>query len=131
MKGNKKRFSPVAHPGFGKEGGHNRACGGETPAAGHNQACGGETPAATGRVGVKPQPQTPEAKGVWGRSFQPPINFYTFDIKKMVILTHSFSETGHAVSAVTMDRAKMFSQFMSKSRSLAKISERRLQPLLI
>ena len=27
----KKRFSPVAHPGFGKEGGHNRACGGETP----------------------------------------------------------------------------------------------------
>ena len=30
-----------------------------------------------------------------------------------------------------MDNAKIFSQLMSKSRSLAKISDRRLQPLLV
>ena len=35
------------------------------------------------------------------------------------------------MGAVTMDNAKIFSQLMSKSRSLAKISERRLQPLLV
>ena len=33
-----------------------------------------------------------------------------------------------AVSAVTMDNAKIFLHFKSKSRTLAKISERRLQP---
>ena len=38
----------------------------------------------------------------------------------------------YAVSAVsTMDNAKIFSQLISKSRSLAKISERKLQPLLV
>ena len=37
----------------------------------------------------------------------------------------------NAVRAVTMDNAKMFSQLMSKSRSLAKINEKRLQPLLV
>ena len=40
-------------------------------------------------------------------------------------------EKGHAVSAVTINNAKIFSQLMSKTRSLAKISERRLQPLLV
>ena len=33
--------------------------------------------------------------------------------------------------AVTIDNAKTFSEVMSKSRSLAKISERRLQPLSV
>ena len=33
--------------------------------------------------------------------------------------------------AVTIDNAKAFLEFMSKSRSLAKISKRRLQPLLV
>ena len=35
------------------------------------------------------------------------------------------------MSAVTTDNAKIFSQLMSKIRSLAKISKRRLQPLLV
>ena len=35
------------------------------------------------------------------------------------------------MSAVTTDNSKVFSQLMSKSRNLAKISERRLQPLLV
>ena len=35
------------------------------------------------------------------------------------------------MSAVTIDNAKIFSQLMSKSRSLAKISDRRLQSLLV
>ena len=35
------------------------------------------------------------------------------------------------MSAVTIDNAKIFSQLMSKSRSLAKISERRLQSLVV
>ena len=42
-----------------------------------------------------------------------------------------FSEKRLAVSAVTMDDAKIFSLLVSKSRSLAKISERKLQPLLV
>ena len=45
--------------------------------------------------------------------------------------TFFFIEKGRAVSAVTMDNVKVFSQLVSKSRSLAKISERRLQPLLV
>ena len=44
---------------------------------------------------------------------------------------HFFIEKGHAVSAVTIDNAKIFSQLMSKSRSLAKGDERRLQSLLV
>ena len=51
--------------------------------------------------------------------------------KKTLILANLFIEKGHAVSAVTMDNAKMFSQLMSSSRSLAKINERRLQPLIV
>ena len=35
------------------------------------------------------------------------------------------------MSAITRDKAKIFSQFMFKSRSLAKIGERRLYPLLV
>ena len=42
-----------------------------------------------------------------------------------------FIEKGRVVSAVTTDNAKVFSQLMSKSRSLAEISEKRLQPLLV
>ena len=78
-------------------------------------------------------PQPPEAKGVWGRSpqSQPQTNFCSFYIKKTLILAPFFIVKGHAVSAVTIDNAKMFSQLMSKSRSLAKISERRLRPLLV
>ena len=39
-----------------------------------------------------------------------------------------FIEKGHAVSAIFIDYAKLFLQLMSKSRSLAEICERRLQP---
>ena len=73
---------------------------------GHNRGSGGETPAPNG--------------------------FLRFSYKK-----HSFWHTffiekaGRAVSAVTTDNAKIFLQLMSKSRSLAKISERRLQSLLV
>ena len=35
------------------------------------------------------------------------------------------------MSAVTIKNAKIFLQLKSKSRSLAKINERRLQPLLV
>ena len=52
---------------------------------------------------------------------------------KTLILAHFFIEKGmqcvHCV--VTTDNTKIFSQLMSKSRSLAKINERRLQPLLV
>ena len=72
--------------------------------------------ATTGNLGVKP----------------PAVNeFLQFSCKKTLILAHFFIEKGHAVSAVTTDNAKTFSHLMSKSRSLAKISERRLQPSLV
>ena len=59
-------------------------------------------------------------------------DFLRFLLKKTFILEHFFIKEGHAVSAVTMDNAKIFSQILSKSRrSSAKISERRLQPLSI
>ena len=48
--------------------------------------------------------------GSWG----PPTNFYGFHIKNTHFNT-LFTEKGHAVSAVTMDNAKIFSQLMSKS----------------
>ena len=48
-----------------------------------------------------------------------------------LISAHLIIEKVHAVSTVTMDNAKIFSQLMSTSRSFAKISERRLQPLLV
>ena len=67
--------------------------------------------------------------GVWGRSPQTPMNFYGFHIKN-THLGKLFIEKEHAMTAVTMDNAKIFSQLMSKSRNLAKISER-LQPLLV
>ena len=75
--------------------------------------------------------QQPGTKGVWGRSPQPPPNFYRFYIKNTLIFTHFFTEKGLAVSAVTMDDAKIFSQLMSTSRNLAKVSENRLQPSLV
>ena len=58
------------------------------------------------------------------------IEFLRFSLKKL-ILAQFFIKKVHAVSAVSMDDAKIFSHFMSKSRSLAKISEKRLQPLLV
>ena len=73
----------------------------------------------------------PGDKGVWGRSPKPPINFLRFSHKKTLILAHFFIEKEHAVSAATIDYAKIYSQLMPKSRYLAKISERRLQPLLV
>ena len=80
-----------------------------------------------------------EQPGVWGRKPQPPeatppeppANFCDFHVKKKLILAHLYTEKGHAVSAVTIDNAKIFSQLMSKIRSLAKICERRLQPILV
>ena len=84
--------------------------------------------AATGSLGVKPKP--PQTKGVWGRSPQRPTNFYGFHTNTL-ILAHFFIEKGHAVSTVTWDNAKIFSPFLSKSRSLAKMCQRRLQPLLV
>ena len=55
--------------------------------------------------------------------------FLWFSHKKTLILAHFFIEKGCAVSAVTMDNTKIFSQLMSKSRSLAQVSKRRLQPV--
>ena len=58
------------------------------------------------------------------------IRFLLFSHKNTRFSTF-FIEKGHAMSAVTMDNAKIFLQRKSKSRSLAKISERRLQPLVV
>ena len=69
--------------------------------------------------------------GVWGCSPQPLTNFYGFHIKNTHFSKLFYQKKGHAVSAVAMDNAKIFSQIMSKSRSLAKISEKRLQSLLV
>ena len=76
----------------------------------------GKRGATTGRQGAKPSAAN---------------EFLQFSHKKTLILAHFFIEKVHAVSAVTMDNAKTFSQLMSESRSLAKISEMRLQPLLV
>ena len=64
---------------------------------------------------------------------QPPTNFYGFHIKKKLILAHFFIENEYALSAVTMDNEKIFSQLtgMSKNRSLAKVSKKKLQSLLV
>ena len=61
---------------------------------------------------------------------KPPVcnEFLRFSHKKTLILAHLFVEKGHAV---TIDNAKIFSQLISKSRILAKISERRLQSSLV
>ena len=53
-----------------------------------------------------------------------------FHVKNTHLCTY-FMEKKHAVSAVFIDNAKLFSQLMSKSRNLAEISEKRLQPLLV
>ena len=61
----------------------------------------------------------------FGKGAPPASNkFLRFSHKKTLILAHFFVEKGHAVSAVTIDIANIFSQLMSKSRSLAKISEK-------
>ena len=68
-----------------------------------------------------------------GLGVKPPAayNLLRFSHEKTLILANLFIEKGHAVRAVTVDNAKTFSQLTSKSRSLTKISERRLQPLLV
>ena len=78
------------------------------------------------------------ARGVGGRTIgglevtpQPPTNVYCFHIKTLTSAHFFFIKKGHAVSAVTMDNAKIFSQLMSKSRSLAKISKTWLKSLLL
>ena len=48
----------------------------------------------------------PEAKRVWGRSPQLPMNFCGFHIKTL-FLTHFYIEKGHAVSAVTTSVARI------------------------
>ena len=75
-------------------------------------------------------PQPPKTKEVWGRSRQ---RIFRVFWQKTLILAHFFMEKGHVVSAIAiiMDYAKIFLQLMCKSRSLARISKRRLQPLLI
>ena len=55
--------------------------------------------------------------GIWGHSPQPQTNFFGFH-KKTFILAHFFIEKWHAVSAITINNAKIFLQLMSKSRSL-------------
>ena len=57
--------------------------------------------------------------------------FLRFSHEKTLILAHFFIEKENAVRAVTIVNAKIFSQLTFKSRSLAKISEKRLQPLLV
>ena len=71
------------------------------------------------------------APRIWQRGVQPGVRqlFLRFSYKKTLILPHLFIEIGHAVSAVTMHNAKIFSQPMSKSESFAKVSEKRLQSL--
>ena len=64
-----------------------------------------------------------------GRNFGRQRIFVVFT-KKNTQLSELFIEKGFAVSAVTMDNAKMLSQLMPKSRSLA-INEKKLQPLLV
>ena len=63
----------------------------------------------------------------------PANEFLRFSYKKNNHFSTLFFEKHHAVSAVTIEDAKIFSQLtgMSKSRSLAKINERRLQSLLV
>ena len=66
----------------------------------------------------------------WGCGPQPPTDFYNFNIKNTHFST-LFFEKRRAMSAVITNNAKIFSQLMSKSRNLAKISEKGLQPLLV
>ena len=95
----------MAHPGVGKGEGPQTGVWGESPSVWRLRGSGGVAPAAN--------------------------KFLRFSHKKTLILAHFFIEKGHGVSAVTMDNAKTFLQLMSKSRSLAKIRERRLQPFVV
>ena len=54
-----------------------------------------------------------------------------FSHKKTLILAHFFIEKGHAMMQSLWTMQKIFPQLMSQSRGLAKISERRPQPLLV
>ena len=79
---------------------------------GHNRGSGGEAKERRGCEGVAPSRQR---------------IFAVFTLKNTHFST-LFYRKRHAVSAVTIHNAKIFLQRMSKSRSLAKISESRLQP---
>ena len=92
-------------PRIWQKGGYKRGSGGEVPSRRRLRRSGGVAPSRQ--------------------------QILRFSHKKTLILSHLFIEKGHAVSAVTRDNAKIFSQLMSQSRSLAKICERRLQPLLV
>ena len=61
----------------------------------------------------------------------PPANKNLWFSHKKHSFYHTLIEKEHAMSAITRDNAKIFSQFMSKSRSLATIGERRLYPLFV
>ena len=74
--------------------------------------------ATTRGLGVKP----PAAYGFLRFSYNKNTHFSTLFLSKKGV---------QWVSAATTDNAKIFSQLMSKSTSLTKISERRLQPLLV
>ena len=56
---------------------------------------------------------------------------FTVFISKNTHFNTLFYQKRLAVSAVIMDHAKIFAQLMPKSRSLAKISKKRLLPLLV
>ena len=79
-------------------------------------------------LGVKP----PDAggQGGVGSSPQPPTNFYGFHINNTHFNT-LFCQKRACSDAITMDNTKIFLQLISKNRGLAKISEGRLQPLLV
>ena len=77
-----------------------------------------------GDLGVKPP--TAGGQGDLGATPPPANEFLRFSHKK-----HSFYRKRGCSDAVTMDNAKIFPQVVSKSRDLAKISERWLQPLLV
>ena len=81
--------------------------------------------------GLRVKPPAVKSYGILGRSHQLPTNFYGFHIKKYTHFNTLSYRKRLAVSVVIMGDAKIFSQLMSKSKSLAKISERRLQALLV
>ena len=75
-------------------------------------------------------PPAPKTKGVWGRSPQPSTSFYDFHKKNthfsiFFYRIRACSECSHYGQRINI------LQLMSQSRSLAKISGRRLQPLLV
>ena len=70
--------------------------------------------------------------GVWWQSSQTPTDFYGFRIKNTHVST-LFTKKGHTGACSECSHYRHFSSLYceSKRRSLAKINERRLQPLLV